>query len=64
MQTEMEMFDPEEVLNAMTERTKEVQAVKCPGCGYKCLKPEVHDPWHKSECIICKLSGQTYIYDL
>lgn len=64
LQPLIEYEDADEILSAMEERTITVQKIKCPGCGYKCLKPASYDPWHQSECLICKLSKQTYIFDL
>lgn len=58
-----ETFDKESerVLKAMEERTLELQKIKCPGCGYKCLKPV---SWTKAKCIVCELSHNKHIFDL
>jgi len=53
--------ESERIIKAMEERTKAIQQIKCPGCGYKCLKPI---SWNKSKCIICELSHNKYIFDI
>lgn len=58
-----EPFDKKsvEVLEAMNKRSSYVSTIKCPTCGYKCLKPV---SWTHSSCIICQLSKRVHVYEI
>lgn len=53
--------EKENAATAMEKRYKLVQAVKCPTCGYKDLKPI---SWTESTCLICKLNHNKYTFKI
>jgi hypothetical protein len=53
--------DSDSILEAMRTRTIKVQKIKCPQCGYKCLKPI---SWEQSTCVVCESGSQKHIFDI